>query len=174
VILAHAVPGPAGQAALARHIAESNGGGNLPVVPAALVNFGESANFPLLLGGIVTLCGLATLGHLLVVSVARRRTENGLLQALGMVRRQLASIVFWQASTVAVIAIGLGVPIGIAAGQAIWRAFAVSLGVVPAPVVHAWPLAAIAAGALVTANILAAIPALSAARARPGRVLRTE
>jgi putative ABC transport system permease protein len=109
-----------------------------------------------------------------VVSVARRRTENGLLRALGMVRRQLASVVFWQASTVAVVAIVLGIPIGIAAGQAIWRAFAVSLGVVPAPVVHAWPLAAIAAGVLITANVLAAIPALSAARSRPGRVLRTE
>jgi hypothetical protein len=31
-----------------------------------------------------------------------------------------------------------------------------------------------AAGVLVTANVLAAIPALSAARSRPGRVLRTE
>jgi hypothetical protein len=173
-ILVRAVPGPAGVAALARHVARDVDNAYHPVVPAALVNFGESANFPLLLGGIVTLCGLATLAHLLVVSVARRRTENGLLQALGMVRRQLASIVFWQASTVAVIAIALGVPIGIAAGQAIWRAFAVSLGVVPAPVVHAGPIAVIAAGVLVTANVLAAIPALSAARSRPGRALRTE
>ena len=155
----------------------AKGDATRPVVPAALVNFGQSANFPLLPGGIVTLCGLATLAHLLVVSVARRRTENGLLRALGMVRRQLASIVFWQATTVAVIAIVLGIPIGIAVGQAIWRAFAVSLGVVPAPVVHAWPLAAVAAvaaGVLVTANVLAAVPALGAARIRPGRVLRAE
>jgi ABC-type antimicrobial peptide transport system permease subunit len=68
----------------------------------------------------------------------------------------------------------LGIPIGIAAGQAIWRAFAVSLGVVPAPVVHAWSLAGVAAGVLVTANVLAAIPALGAARSRPRRVLRAE
>jgi len=170
----HAVDGQAGQAALARFGREQQDNASRPVVPAALVSFGESADFPLLLGGIVTLCGLATLAHLLVVSVARRRTENGLLQALGMVRRQLASIVFWQASTVAVIAIALGIPLGIAAGQASWRLFAVSLGVVPAPVVHAWPIAVIAAGVLVTANVLAAIPAVSAARSRPGRALRTE
>jgi hypothetical protein len=174
LVVIHAVDGPRGQAALNHYGGKQDDNATRPVTPAALVNFGESANFPLLLGGIVTLCGLATLGHLLVVSVARRRTENGLLRALGMVRRQLASIVFWQASTVAVIAIALGVPIGIAAGQAIWRAFAVSLGVVPAPVVHAWPIAVIAAGVLVTANVLAAIPAVSAARSRPGRVLRTE
>jgi len=174
LLLVHAVDGQAGQAALARFGREQQDNASRPVVPAALVSFGESANFPLLLGGIVTLCGLATLAHLLVVSVARRRAENGLLQALGMVRRQLASIVFWQASTVAIIAIALGVPIGIAAGQAIWRLFAVSLGVVPVPVVHAWPIAVIAAGVLVTANVLAAIPAVSAARSRPGRVLRAE
>jgi hypothetical protein len=174
LVVIHAVDGAAGRAALDHYGGKQDANATRPVIPAALVSFGESANFPLLLGGIVTLCGLATLGHLLVVSVARRRTENGLLRALGMVRRQLASIVFWQASTVAFVAIVFGIPIGIAAGQAIWRAFAVSLGVVPAPVVQAWPLAAVAAGVLVTANVLAAIPALSAARSRPGRVLRTE
>jgi ABC-type lipoprotein release transport system permease subunit len=62
---------------------------------------------------------LAALAHLLVVSVARRRTESGLLRALGMVRRQLAAIVFWQATTVAVVAVAAGIPLGIAAGRAI-------------------------------------------------------
>jgi len=138
------------------------------------VNFGASAAFPLLLGGVVAVCGLAALAHLLVVSVMRRRTETGLLRALGMVRRQLATIVFWQATTVAVIAIAAGIPLGIAAGRAIWRAFAISLGVVPVPVVQAWLIVALAAGALLAANALAAVPAMSAARSRPGPLLRTE
>jgi putative ABC transport system permease protein len=140
----------------------------------ALVNFGGSASFPLLLGAVVVLCGLATLAHLLVVSLARRRTESGLLMALGMVRRQLAAIVFWQATTIAVAAIAAGIPLGIAAGHAIWRAFAISLGVVPVPVVQAWLIGALAAGALLTANALATIPAVTAARSRPGQLLRTE
>ncbi len=42
-----------------------------PKVPAALVSFGESANFPLLLGAVLVLCGTAALAHLLVVSVSR-------------------------------------------------------------------------------------------------------
>ena len=174
VVLVRAVPGPVGRAALVRHIGRHYDDAYRPVVPASLVNFGESANFPLLLGGIVALCGLATLGHLLVVSVARRRTENGLLMALGMVRRQLAAIVFWQATTVAIAAIAVGIPLGIAAGQVIWRAFAVSIGVVPVPVVHAWLIGALAAGVLLTANALAAIPAMTTARSRPGQLLRTE
>jgi ABC-type lipoprotein release transport system permease subunit len=174
VVLVRAVPGPAGSAALGRHIRRHHDDASRPTVPAALVNFGESATFPLLLGGVVALCGLATLAHLLVVSVARRRTENGLLMALGMVRRQLAAIVFWQATTVALAGIVAGIPLGIAAGQVIWRAFAVSLGVVPVPVVQAGLIGALAAGALLTANALAAIPAVTAARARPGPLLRTE
>ena len=173
-VLVRAVPGPVGRAALARHIRRHHDNASRPTVPAALVNFGESANFPLLLAGVVTLCGLATLAHLLVVSVTRRRTESGLLMAIGMVRRQLAAIVFWQATTIATAAIVAGIPLGIATGQAIWRAFAVSLGVVPVPVVHAWLIGALAAGALLTANALATIPAVTAARYRPGQLLRAE
>jgi FtsX-like permease family len=173
-VLVRAVPGPAGSAALARHIRRHHDNASRPTVPAALVNFGESASFPLLLAGVVALCGLATLAHLLVVSATRRRTESGLLIALGMVRRQLAAIVFWQATTIATVGIVAGLPLGIATGQAIWRAFAVSLGVVPVPVVHAWLIGALAAGALLTANALATIPAVTAARYRPGQLLRTE
>jgi hypothetical protein len=57
---------------------------------------------------------------------------------------------------------------------AIWRAFAISLGVVPVPVVQAWLIVALAAGALIAANALAAVPAMSAARSQPGQLLRTE
>ncbi|HEX5290390.1 MAG TPA: ABC transporter permease [Streptosporangiaceae bacterium] len=174
LVLVRAAPGPAGAAALARHIAGHRDNASPPTEPAALVNFGASAAFPLLLGGVVAFCGLAALAHLLVVSVTRRRTETGLLRALGMTRRQLATIVFWQATTVAVIAIAAGIPLGIAAGRAIWRAFAISLGVVPVPVVQAWLIVALAAGALLAANALAAIPAMSAARSRSGQLLRTE
>ena len=128
VVLARAAPGPAGSAALARHIGQHTGEAYRPRVPAALVTFGESANFPLLLGAVLVLCGAATLAHLLVVSVSRRRRESGLLKALGLVRRQVAEIVCWQATTVAIIGITAGVPLGMAAGQAIWRVFAINLG----------------------------------------------
>jgi putative ABC transport system permease protein len=174
VVLVRAAPGPTGSAALARHVARNQDNVSKPTVPAALVNFGASAAFPLLLGGVVAVCGLAALAHLLVVSVTRRRTETGLLRALGMVSRQLAAIVFWQATTVAVIAIAAGIPLGIAAGRAIWRVFAISLGVVPVPVVQVWLIVALAAGALLAANALAAVPAMSTARSRSGQLLRTE
>jgi ABC-type antimicrobial peptide transport system permease subunit len=85
-----------------------------------LVNFGESVNFPLLLALALAVFGAATLLHLLV-SVARRRVEAGLLKALGFVRRQVAAAVCWQASVVALVGIAIGVPAGIAAGRVLWR-----------------------------------------------------
>ena len=106
---------------------------------------------------------------LVLVAGFRRQWRSWVL--LG---RQLAAIVFWQATTVAVVAIAAGIPLGIAAGRAIWRAFAISLGVVPVPVVQAWLIVALAAGALLAASALAAVPAMSAARSRPGPLLRTE
>jgi ABC-type lipoprotein release transport system permease subunit len=61
--------------------------------------------------------GAATLAHLLVVSVSRRRREIGLLKVLGFVNGQIASTVAWQATTLALVGVVIGVPLGVAAGQ---------------------------------------------------------
>jgi ABC-type antimicrobial peptide transport system permease subunit len=163
-----------GSATLTRLARQYPGQVYRPQVPQALVNFGESANFPLMLGVILVLCGTAALAYQLVASVARRRPESALLMALGFVRRQAATVVFYQASAVAAIGVIAGVPLGVAAGQAIWRVFALNLGMVAVPVVPAGELAALAAGVLVAANALAIIPAVAAARSRIALVLRTE
>lgn len=174
VVLVRAAPGPAGSAALARHIHQYRSLTHRPAKPTVLVNFGESVNFPLLFGVMLSLFGAATLVHLLLVSVARRRRETGLLKVLGFVRRQVAAAICWQATTVALAGIAAGVPIGIAAGRMLWRVFATNFGVVPVPVVQPLLLAALVTGVLATANVLAAVPALLAARSQPGRLLRAE
>ena len=118
--------------------------------------------------------GAATMVHLLLVSVARRRTETGLLKVLGFVRRQVAAAVCWQATAVSLVGIAVGVPIGIAAGKVLWRVFATNFGVVPVPVAQPLLLAALVTGVLAAANVLAAVPALLAARSRPAQLLRAE
>ena len=174
LVLVRAAPGPAGRAALARHIRQYPSLTYQPGQPAALVNFGESVNFPLLFGVAMSVFGVATMMHLLLVSVARRRKEAGLLKALGFVRRQVAAAVCWQATTVTLVGIVVGVPTGIAAGKALWRVFATNFGVVPVPVVQPLLLAALVTGVLAAANVLAAVPALLAARSHPGQLLRAE
>jgi hypothetical protein len=174
LVLVRAAPGPAGRAALARHTRRYPSLTYQPGQPAALVNFGESVNFPLLFGVAMSVFGVATMMHLLLVSVARRRREAGLLKALGFVRRQVGAAVCWQATTVTLVGIVVGVPAGIAAGKVLWRVFATNFGVVPVPVVQPLLLAALLTGVLAAANVLAAIPALLAARSHPGQLLRAE
>jgi ABC-type lipoprotein release transport system permease subunit len=174
VVLVRAAPGAAGNAALARHTGKYPTLTYRPAEPTVLVNFGESVNFPLLFAVALSVFGAATLLHLLLVSVARRRVEAGLLKALGFVRRQVAAAVCWQATMVALAGIVVGAPVGIATGKVLWRLFATNFGVVPVDVVEPVPIAALALGVLAGANLLAAVPALLAARSQPARLLRAE
>ena len=132
-LLVSVMPGPRGLAAIRHYLDTYQSITALPSAPVSLVNFGEAVNFPLIFGAMLALFGAATLVHLLVVSVSRRRRETGLLKALGFVKGQIASAVAWQATTLALIGIVIGVPVGIVAGRLVWRAFATNLGVVPVP-----------------------------------------
>ncbi len=174
VLLVGVIPGPAGNATVARFSQQYPGTAFLPVTPANLVNFGEAVNFPLILGFVLSLFGVATLLHVLVVSVARRRREVGLLKAIGLQRRQVAAAVCWQATTIALVGIVIGVPLGVVAGRAVWQTFATNLGVVPITVIEVWTLALLAVAVLVLALALAVGPALVSARSRPAALLRTE
>ena len=173
-LLARAAPGPAAAAALTRHVRAYPQFSASSQEPVELVNFGESVNFPLLFGVALGLFGAATMVHLLLVSVSRRRAEAGLLKVLGFVRYQVAAVVSWQATAVALVGTVAGVPLGIAAGRILWRVFATNFGVVPLTVVEVLPIAALALGVLLAANVLAFVPALLAARSRPAELLRAE
>lgn len=174
VLLVGLRSGPAGHADAARYVRKFPQEALLPISPANLVNFGEAVNFPLILGIVLAVFGAATLLHVLVVSVARRRRELGLLKSLGFVRRQAAATAFWQAVTVAIVGLVVGVPIGIATGQVVWRAFAVNLGVVPDPTVPVLALIALAGAVLVGAVVLSVGPALVSARSAVAPLLRSE
>ena len=81
---------------------------------------------------------------------------------------------YWQATTVTLVGLVVGVPIGVALGRLVWRAFALNLGVVPDPVVNVWSIVGLCAVILAGALVLAIGPLLAAARARPARLLRSE
>jgi ABC-type antimicrobial peptide transport system permease subunit len=167
------VPGARGRAA-GVHVASTYPVVLGPSTPTGLVNFGEAVNFPIIFGVMLAVFGAATLIHLLVVSVGRRRHEMGLLKAVGFVNRQVSAAVFWQATTVALVGIIVGVPLGIVIGRAVWDAFALNIGVVPLPVVNAGLLGLLVVGVLAATVLLALGPALAARRARPGQLLRSE
>jgi len=109
-----------------------------------------------------------------VMTVRRRRHDLAVLRAIGLRPRQSAALIFWQAMTVAIIALAIGIPLGVVVGRVSWRWVANST-----PLLYVPPLAALAIviaipAAIVLANVLAAYPARRAAGVRPAEVLRTE
>jgi ABC-type antimicrobial peptide transport system permease subunit len=172
-MLVRVVPGARGKAAINHYLDSYRSTTELAITPTSLINFGEAVNFPLIFGAMLAVFGAATLLHLLVVSVTRRRREVGLLKVLGFVNGQVASAVAWQATTLALVGIVIGVPLGVVIGKAVWHTFASNLGVVPVSVVPFWLIAVLVAGVLVVANVIAIAPALVATRSKPGELLRT-
>ena len=173
-ILTSVAAGPRGRADVTRYLDHFRSIAALPVTPTSLINFGEAVNFPLIFGGLLAVFGAATLAHLLVVSVSRRRREIGLLKVLGFVNGQVVAAVGWQATTVALVGIVVGIPLGIIAGRSTWHLFAAHLGVIPVSVVPVGLVGVLVVGVLVVANLLALGPAVVAARSKPGRLLRTQ
>lgn len=142
--------------------------------PTDLANFGRVDSMPFVIGGVLGTAAIATLIHTLLSSVRRRRRDLAILKTLGFERGQVSRAVAWQATTIAAIAILVGIPLGIAAGRWIWTTFANQLGVVPETVVPAFPTLLVIPAALIAANLIAALPARLAARTRPALALRAE
>jgi hypothetical protein len=146
----------------------------LPLKPPDLTNLERVGYLPGLLAGLVALLALGTTAHALLTSVRRRRRDLAILKTLGFRRGQISQTVAWQATTFAVAAGLIGVPLGIAGGRWAWRLVADQLGVAAGPVVPPIPLLAIVTGALLAANLIAAGPGWTAARIQPAAALRSE
>lgn len=142
--------------------------------PGDLSSIRSISNVPLVLAGLLAAMSAATLAHTLVTSIRRRRRDFALLRTLGFVRRQVHVTVAWQASTLVLVALAIGIPIGVAAGRWGWRLFTDSLGVVPQPVISWAVLCVLVPATLVLANLIAFIPGRIAGRVRPAVVLRAE
>jgi predicted lysophospholipase L1 biosynthesis ABC-type transport system permease subunit len=97
-----------------------------------------------------------------------------LLKTLGFTRRQLAAVVAWQSSVAVAIGVVVGVPAGIVFGRWLWDLFAHNIDVVPAPTVPVMLMVLIGLGALVIANLVAAVPGVIAARTKTASLLRAE
>ena len=139
-----------------------------------LANLDGISNLPSIGAGLLALVAAGTLVHTLLTSVRRRRRDLAILRALGFVRSQVGLTVVWQASTIMVISLAIGLPVGAMAGRWGWRLFVGQLGYVPLLVVPLLQVLLMIPAALVLANIIAGIPARAAARMQPAVALRAE
>jgi FtsX-like permease family len=142
--------------------------------PASVVSLASIAGLPVALSGLLALIAAGTLAHILASSTRRRRRDLAILKTLGFIRRQLRQAVGWQATTIAGIALLIGLPAGVAAGRWAWRYLAAQLGVLPEPTVPLTAIIITIPAALVLANLIATVPGQAAARTQPAAILRTE
>ena len=142
--------------------------------PAEIVNYRTIGDTPALLAAALAVGAIVALGLTLTASVRRRRRDLALLKTLGFTQRQLAATVACQSSVAAVIGIVVGLPLGIAVGRWLWTLFARQIYAVPHPTVPVLSVLLVAVGALVFANVVAALPGLSAARTSTAALLRAE
>jgi hypothetical protein len=142
--------------------------------PTDIVSFGRVEGTPYVFGGILAVLAAATLAHVLVTGIRRRRRELAILKTLGFDRGQVRSAVAWHATSFVAVALVVGMPIGMAAGRWVWRLFADNLGVVVEPRIPLLALLSVLIGAVLLANLIALVPGRMAARTRPADALRTE
>jgi ABC-type lipoprotein release transport system permease subunit len=139
-----------------------------------VLNLAQVRRLPYLLAGFLILLGLGAVGHALMTVSRRRSKELAVLRAVGLSPGQAAACVAWQAIVVALIALGIGIPLGVIVGREVWQAVANSV-----PLVYVGPfsprlLIATVPIALAALLIMSVAPAWQAARLQTAETLRTE
>jgi ABC-type antimicrobial peptide transport system permease subunit len=160
---------------LSNRVERVGGVAALPVQrPTDLVNFGRVQSLPIVLASILSALAALTMAHLLVTSIRRHRTELAVLRAIGCAPRQVRRTVSVQATTLAVLALALAVPLGLLAGRWVWHVFAHGLGVSAGASAPMLALAILVPATIVVANLMSYLPARAAARASIASILRAE
>ena len=142
--------------------------------PAQIVNYRSMGSTPTFMAGALALGAFAALGLTLVASVRRRRRDLALFKTFGFTRRQLVATVAWQSMVTVGIGTLVGVPVGIAAGRALWDLFAREFYAIANPTVPVVTVVLVAAGAFVLAALASVLPGRLAAGTPTALILRAE
>jgi ABC-type antimicrobial peptide transport system permease subunit len=142
--------------------------------PVDIANFNRIDSMPFAIGGLLGTIAVAIMAHTLLTSIRRRRRDLAVLKTLGFERGQISRVVAWQATTITLLALTIGIPLGIAGGRWAWTIFADELGIVPQPVIPFLPILLVIPAAILVANLIAAVPATIAGRTPAALALRSE
>jgi ABC-type lipoprotein release transport system permease subunit len=142
--------------------------------PRELEQLADVSELPTLLGVLVALLTATTLAHTLVISVRRRRHELAVLRSMGFVRRQVGATVVWQTTTLVVVGMLIGLPLGVLVGRFVWSEFAGGVGAVAESRIAWGPLLLAVPVAILLGNLVAAVPAWVAVHQSPAESLRSE
>jgi predicted lysophospholipase L1 biosynthesis ABC-type transport system permease subunit len=96
------------------------------------------------------------------------------LRAIGADRRWISRAVHWQATLLTALPLLFGIPIGLAVGSVVFRAFADRVGALNDPSIPLLLLFAMALALIAIANLAALVPARRARRLPAAQLLQAE
>jgi hypothetical protein len=138
-----------------------------PVRPATVVDVAAARGVPFLLAGALAMAMVVSVAAGVAGGTRSRRHELAVVRALGASSRQVRASVRVHALTVVVVALVIGLPLGIAGGRLAFGAFARDLGAEPEAAVPLLLLAAVAAGLVIVGLMAAVGPQRAATRRSP-------
>jgi hypothetical protein len=129
---------------------------------------------PYVLAALLVIFAVGALALTLASSVRRHRRDLAILKTVGFARRNLSATVAWQATTLGIAAVVIGIPVGIVVGRWTWRLVADSVGSISPPLVPLTAVLLVVPVTLLVANLLASGPGWTAGRVHPAEALRAQ
>jgi predicted lysophospholipase L1 biosynthesis ABC-type transport system permease subunit len=145
-----------------------------PIEPLDLANLGDASLLPSALGVVVAILGIGTVAHAMLSAVRRRQRDLAVLKTIGFVRSDVRKAVACQALVFGLVALVIGVPLGIAGGRVAWSVAAAQLGIPSHPVVTFALVAGAAVTFLILLVLMALVPARVASRVPAADILRRD
>jgi predicted lysophospholipase L1 biosynthesis ABC-type transport system permease subunit len=143
-------------------------------VPLELENLANVRTLPTVLAVFLALLAVAAVGHVLLTSARRRRQTFAVLRALGLSRRSSRWVLNSQGTTIGLVGLLVGIPVGVVIGRWGWSTVADDVPLVQVTPSAPLAVAIVVPAALLVANALALWPGRRVARMRPADILRSE
>jgi hypothetical protein len=145
---------------------------SLPTRPAAVANVAEIGKVPTMLAVVLGVIGIVAVAHAVVLAVRRRRRSLAVLAALGMTQGQRLRIVLAMATTMILVGLVIGIPLGLMLGSYVWNLMAGGLRVGFETNVPVLGVCGVALLGIALTLLVALLPARDAANLRPAPLLR--
>ncbi len=145
-----------------------------PTRPPEVERLQHASWFAPALAILLSVLAVITVAHALITAARRRRHELAILQAIGFNRRQVRATLAWEATTLAVVGLVVGLPAGVILGRLAWSAVSHNLGIGTDAVVPMLALGLVVPLALLLVNLVAYVPARAAAKTRTVAALAAE
>jgi hypothetical protein len=142
--------------------------------PGTVTTLAELRGVPVIVVVTIGALGVFAAAHALLLALRRRRGDLAVLRVLGMRPTDIRRVVGWQAITMTIVAVVLGLPAGLVIGRLVWATIAESSNVLVHVDVAPLQLLLLASGLLAVLITLSLWPAHRAGRLRPADALRTE